>query len=185
MIIGPSSAIFLDRDGVINVETPGDYIKNTGEFVFEHRAAEALQIISQYFNYLFIVTNQRGVGRGLMTETDLAGVHEYMMEGIKKAGGHIHRIYYCTSVDDKHPDRKPLPGMAFRAKADFPGIDLATSLMAGNKPGDMQFGRNAGMQTAFITSTNAPYTLPHPLVDCQFSSLYELAQFLPHFNRQF
>jgi histidinol-phosphate phosphatase family protein len=178
MIIKPGSALFLDRDGVINEEIKGDYVKNPVEFRFMPFAQESVYLLSQYFNKIFIVTNQRGVGRGIMTESELATVHEYMMEGFHRARAPIARIYYCTAINNDHPDRKPNAGMAFRAKSDFPDIDLSTSVMVGNKPGDMEFGRNAGMQTVFITSTNPPYELPHPQVDVQFASLSQFAHFV-------
>lgn len=179
MIIKPTSALFLDRDGVINEEIKDDYVKTPGQFRFLPGAKEAVYLLGQYFNKIFIVTNQRGIGRGLMTETDLSAVHEYMLQELEGAGGHITRIYHCTAVHNDHPDRKPNAGMAFRAKYDFPEIDLSASVMVGNKPGDMQFGRNAGMHTVFITSTNPPFELPHPLVDHQFSQLNGFAHFVP------
>lgn len=179
MIIKSTSALFLDRDGVINEEIRGDYVKTPGQFRFMPFAAEAVYLLSQHFNKIFIVTNQRGVGRGLMTEDDLAAVHEYMLNGFREAQATINRIYYCTAVYDDHPDRKPNAGMAFRAQSEYPEIDLSASVMVGNKPGDMQFGRNAGMQNVFITSTNPPFELPNPLVDQQFASLNEFAHFVP------
>jgi histidinol-phosphate phosphatase family protein len=179
MIITNTSALFLDRDGVINEELPGEYVKTPGEFRFRPFAPESIHQLSQYFNKIFIVTNQRGIGRGLMTENDLAGVHAYMMKQFEYAYARIDRIYYCTAINNEHPDRKPNAGMAFRAKYDFPQIDLSTSVMVGNKPGDMEFGRNAGMQTVFITSTNPPYELPHPMVDYQFEGLSQFSHFVP------
>lgn len=178
MIITKNSALFLDRDGVINEEIKGDYVKHPRDFRFTAFARESVHLLSKYFNKIFIVTNQRGVGRGLMTEAELTAVHEYMMNEFNRSLAYITKIYYCTAVNNDHPDRKPNAGMAFRAKYEFPEIDLSASVMVGNKPGDMEFGRNAGMQTAFITSTNPPYELPHPLVDHQFSSLSQFAHFV-------
>ncbi len=67
-----------------------------------------------------------------MTEADLAGIHQNMIGQIEASGGHIDKIYYCTSTDSKHPNRKPNPGMALEAKKDFPEIDLSRSIMVGN-----------------------------------------------------
>jgi D-glycero-D-manno-heptose 1,7-bisphosphate phosphatase len=178
MRITPASALFLDRDGVINRELPMDYVKNISEFEFLPGVPEAIAVLNGFFNKIFIVTNQRGVGRGLMTEADLEAVHRHMLQGIEQAGGRIDRIYYCTAVDNSHPDRKPNAGMAFRAANDFPEIDLKASFMAGNNRSDMEFGRNAGLQNIFITTTNPPFTLPHPLADLQFDSLAGLAHFV-------
>ncbi|MDR1763306.1 MAG: HAD-IIIA family hydrolase, partial [Dysgonamonadaceae bacterium] len=111
-------ALFLDRDGVINVHRPNDYVKSVEEFEFIDGAKEALKILAPHFRYICIVTNQRGVGKGLMTERQLAAIHSYMCDEITKSGGRIDKIYVCTATDDADPMRKPNPGMALQAKQD-------------------------------------------------------------------
>jgi D-glycero-alpha-D-manno-heptose 1-phosphate guanylyltransferase len=170
--------LFLDRDGVINHEKQGDYIRNLNEFVFYDGALEALKILARKFGKIIVVSNQRGVGKGLMTEADLSAIHAYMMAEIEKAGGRIDKIYYCTSTDTRHPNRKPNPGMALLAKNDFPEIDLSKSIMVGNNTSDMLFGRNAGMFTVFLTTTKPDQELPHPDIDMYFGSLTEFAKSL-------
>ena len=110
-----------------------------------------------------------------MTENDLADIHKEMLKEIISAGGRIDKIYYCTDIDDKCYNRKPGPGMAFQAFNDFNEIDFSRSIMVGNKPGDMRFGRSTGMTTVFITSTNPEQPFPHPDIDFRFSSLLEFA----------
>jgi HAD superfamily hydrolase (TIGR01662 family) len=102
-----------------------------------------------------------------------------MTDEIKQAGGNIDAIYYCTSIHNDHPLRKPNPGMAIKAKADFPGIDLSRSIMVGNNPGDMQFGRNAGLYTVFVKTTRPNQPLPHPDIDLAFDSLSDFVKALP------
>ena len=170
--------LFIDRDGVINHEKKDNYILNWREFKFYDGVKEAFQKISNKFGKIIIVSNQRGVGKGLMTEADLSGVHQHMQKQIETAGGRIDHIYYCTSIDDKHPDRKPNPGMAIHAKKDFPSINLSRSIMLGNKPGDMLFGRNAGTYTVFVKTTNPDHPLPHDDVDLVFDSLIDFAKAL-------
>jgi D-glycero-D-manno-heptose 1,7-bisphosphate phosphatase len=170
--------LFLDRDGVLNIEKPGDYIYSYDEFVFYADALDAMKIFNQKFLHIILATNQRGVGRNLMTEQDLLDLHTTMVQTIKEAGGRIDRIYYNTSVDDNHPSRKPHPGMAFQARHDLPEIDFKKSIMVGNNLSDMAFGRNAGMHTVFLTTTAPEVTFPDPLIDYHFTSLYQFAKWL-------
>jgi len=170
--------LFLDRDGVINVEKDADYIRHRGEFVFSDGALEAMPLFARTFNRIFVVTNQKGIGKGLMSEADLEDIHTHMLERITAAGGRIDRIYYCPDLDEKSPNRKPNPGMGLQAAHDYPDIDLPCSLMVGNTMGDMQFGRNLGMITVFIPSTKPMPGLPHPMVDLVAPDLLALAKAL-------
>jgi D-glycero-alpha-D-manno-heptose 1-phosphate guanylyltransferase len=172
--------LFLDRDGVINVDKHGSYIFNPGEFVFTEDAPGLFKKLADLFGHVFVVTNQRGVGRGLMTEEMLQLIHKKMVTEIEQAGGRIDGIYYCTAINNDHPCRKPNPGMAVRTRADFPAIDMSRSIMVGNNISDMQFGRNAGMHTVFIKSTRPDQVLPHPDIDLAFNSLAEFAKCLPN-----
>ena len=141
----PYDALLLDRDGVINVLRPNDYVKNIAEFVFCDGALEALRRLNPCFRRIVIVTNQRGVGRGLMTEADLAEIHDWMLARIREAGGRIDRIYVCTAVDPADPRRKPNPGMAREVRADFPDIDFARSILVGDSASDLEFARRSGI----------------------------------------
>jgi len=170
--------LFLDRDGVINVEKEDSYIFHYGEFAFYTGALEALRIFTDIFSRIVVVTNQRGVGKGLMTGEDLADIHGKMAAAVAEAGGRIDAIYYCDSLSDDHPHRKPHPGMALAAQQDLPGIDFSRSIMVGNNISDMEFGRNAGMHTVFLSTTSKAPSLPHLSIDMVFNSLYDLAKAL-------
>lgn len=176
--IDKSWTLFIDRDGVINHEKKEDYIRNWQEFRFYNGAKEALSILSKKIGKIIVVSNQRGVGRGLMTEADLADIHQNMIREIEAASGHIDKIYYCTSTDTKHPNRKPNPGMALEAKKDVPGIDVSRSIMVGNNSSDMLFGRNAGSFTVFLRTTKPEHQIPHPDIDLAFDSLIDFAKAL-------
>jgi histidinol-phosphate phosphatase family protein len=178
--IDNSWTLFLDRDGVINVEKKDAYVLNVSEFIFLEHVHEALKILSKIFGLILIVSNQRGVAKQLMTLEDLQNVHDYMIQEIIKQKGRIDRIYFCTDLDNSSPNRKPNPGMALQAKKDFPQIDFSKSIMAGNKLSDMQFARNAGMNAVFIASTNPEIVLPHELIDARFNSLFEFATAIHH-----
>ena len=170
--------LFLDRDGVVNYEKKDDYIRNWQEFKFYEGVIDAFKIFTKRFGKIVVVSNQRGVGKELMTEDDLLDIHNKMQSKIEASGGRIDAIYYCTAVDSKDPCRKPNPGMAFAAKSDFPEIDLSKSIIAGNKPSDMLFGKNAGMYSVYIASTHPQTAFPHPDIDQRFNSLIDFANTL-------
>ena len=176
--IDKSWTLFLDRDGVINHEKEDSYIFHYDEFVFYDNSIKALQLFGKIFSRIIIVTNQRGVGKGLMTEADLHAIHLAMKGEVVAAGGRIDSIYFADSLSNDHPDRKPNPGMAFTAQKDFPEIDLSRSIMVGNNISDMEFGRNAGMYTVFVQTTNPDQPLPHPAIDLVFPTLYDFAKAL-------
>ena len=170
--------LFLDRDGVINLEAEDDYIRTPSAFFFLDHALEAMAIFAGLCGEICVVTNQKGVGKGLMSEEDLQDIHRYMVKEVLHAGGRISKVYYCTATDNDHPDRKPQPGMALQAKADYPQINFSKSIMVGNTMSDMAFGRAVGMYTVFIHSAKPMPELPQPAIDAVFPSLYELAKAL-------
>src|SRR4030095_17079243 len=101
--------LFLDRDGVINHEKEADYVRNWGEFKFYEGVLEAIKIFATRFNRIFIITNQKGVGKGWMTEEDLKDIHLNMIGQIEAHGGRIDEIYTSTDLDDNSPNRNPNP----------------------------------------------------------------------------
>jgi len=173
--INQNWTLFLDRDGVINHDKDNDYIRNWEEFRFYDTTLVALKLLAQQFTRIVIVTNQKGVGKGLMTLADLQRIHGNMQEEIRMAGGRIDRIYFCSDLDNDSINRKPNPGMAFQAKSDFPEIDFTRSIIAGNRTSDMEFGRNAGMHTVFIASTHPETPFPDPRIDLRFDDLLGFA----------
>jgi len=171
--------LFLDRDGVINEELHEAYVNHLHEFVFYPNAAEAIAMLSPHFYKTIIVTNQKGVGRGLTQVDELDRIHHHMVTEVEKAGGSIHKIYYCPDLENDSPNRKPNPGMAFQALAHFPEIDLGKSIMIGNNASDMHFGRNAGICCNILLTTTKPLEAVDPsLYDFHFPSLFEAASFL-------
>ena len=149
----PYDALLLDRDGVINVLRPGDYVKSIAEFVFCDGALEALSRLNPLFRRIVIVSNQRGVGRGVMSAADLEAIHEWMCARIREAGGRIDRIYVCTATEDSDPRRKPNTGMLDEVRADFPDIDFRRSRLAGDSDSDMLLARRAGIPAIRINDS--------------------------------
>lgn len=172
--------LFLDRDGVININKDDSYVFNRKEFIFKEGTLDAIARLSRLFGRIIIITNQRGVGKGLMTEADLHDIHAYMKTNIEMAGGRIDDIFYCISTEDAHPDRKPSPGMAFRAQEKYPEIDFSRAVMVGDKSVDMQWGRNIGALTVLIRSERFKDTIDPSSVDMACDSLYAFAHLLQY-----
>ena len=164
--------LFLDRDGVINVRIIDGYVTKIEEFEFLPGVIEAFKIFKNKFNRIIVVTNQQGVGKGLMTEDDVKKVHDFMINEVENHDGKIDKVYFCPqlkSVPDNY--RKPSPKMAYMAKEDFPEIDLSKSIMIGDMNSDVEFGKNAGMKTIFIGDNELKQT-----PDGRFNSLYDFAK---------
>lgn len=173
--IDKSWTLFLDRDGVINYEKRQDYIHNWSEFKFYRNVPAAFKIFSEIFGKIIIVTNQKGVGKGVTTTEDLDFIHKNMTAEITAAGGRVDAIYYCPDLQNESPNRKPNPGMAHQAKLAFPEIEFSCSVMIGNTISDMKFGRNIGAFTIFLPTTRPEVELNDPSIDAVFNSLHEAA----------
>jgi histidinol-phosphate phosphatase family protein len=178
-LIDDSWTLFIDRDGVINYEKKGDYIHKWEEFRFYEDVKEALAIFAKKFKHIIVVTNQRGIGRKKTMPEDLEEIHNNMVAEIVLAGGRIDRVYFCPDIEDDSPNRKPNPGMGLQAVQDFAGIDLNKALVMGNKMSDMQFGRNLGINTIYLTTTHPDIDRTDSRIDLIAGSLLEIAQQLP------
>jgi histidinol-phosphate phosphatase family protein len=173
--INNNRTLFLDRDGVINHQKEGGYILQWQEFVFYEGVLEAMPILAAHFHYIFIVTNQRGVGKGLMSENELHHIHHHMKRNIEQAGGRIDGIYYCPATTPESPCRKPNTGMALQAKKDFPAVDFNMATMVGNSISDMEFGKGIGANTVFLTTTQPTVDPADTRIDAVYKSLAAFA----------
>ena len=139
--------LFLDRDGILNKHLLGDYVRNWSMWEWLPGILEAMPVLAKRFKRIFIVTNQQGVGKGLMTEADLEDVHRHMLADIEAAGGRIDRVYVCTALEsEKSPNRKPEIGMALQAQRDFPEVDFHRSVMVGDSKSDELFAQRSRMR---------------------------------------
>lgn len=145
-IASKAQVLFLDRDGVINRLLPGDYVKKWEEFHFIPGIKEAMALWNKRFKSIVLVTNQRGVGKGLMSDADLSRIHARMMTEIMDAGGRIDLILTCTALSDEDPRRKPNVGMFLEACKLLPGLKPEDCIMIGDTPSDAAFAANCGMQ---------------------------------------
>lgn len=172
--------LFLDRDGVINHEKYKDYVHTWDEFTFYDGVPEAINIFSSIFRRIIVITNQKGVGKGLTKLDDLHTIHANMQHEIEQAGGHIDAVFYCSDLEETSPFRKPNPGMGLQALEQFPDIDVKKAIMVGNTISDMEFGRNLGVYTVFLPTTRPDVDLEDKRIDAVSDSLIAFAQSLLH-----
>lgn len=174
------TALFLDRDGVINTRLPGDYVSSTSAFQFCAGTLEAVSLLSLHFFPILVVTNQAGIGKGLMTTAQLDEIHTYMTSEIAKVGGRIDRIYYCPNkAAEMAACRKPEIGMGLAAKQDFPMIDFTQAWMVGDSHADMEFAQRLGMKTALVEGKQEEMDLLRRTpVQWRGNSLLEFAHFI-------
>lgn len=176
-VIDSTWTLFLDRDGVINVDNIHGYILNWEEFKFYPGVLEAMATFAPLFHRIVLVTNQRGVGKGVMSKEDLTRIHENMLREMIENGGRMDAVYYCDATTNDHPNRKPNPGMAYEAKKQFPSIDFSKSIMVGNTSGDMEFGRAIGAYTVYIHTREDKIPRPET-IDARFEDLLTFAKAL-------
>jgi len=173
--INSSWTLFLDRDGVINKKIENDYVRHWSDFEFLDGVLDSLKFLQSVFGVIVVVTNQQGIGKRLYRIEDLEIIHKNMLYEIGYHGGKIDKVYFSPHLaTENHPTRKPGIGMALQAKEDFPTITFAKSIIVGDSPSDLEFGKNAGMVTVLISETETS----HPLADFVFSSLAHFVETL-------
>lgn len=148
--IKTDSALFIDRDGVINKLMPEDYVKKCSEFILLPWVIKSFEILRPLFNRIFVVTNQQGIGKKLMIE-NIEKIHEYFLNHLNK-NIRPDKIYHCPHLKEEMcVCRKPKPGMALMAKNDFLEINLKNSIMIGDSQSDIEFAINCGMIPVLIS----------------------------------
>lgn len=170
--------LFLDRDGVINERVFGGYITKPEEFRFLPDVETAIAGLTKKFHRLIVVTNQQGVGKGLMSERNVLEIHAYMCDQIHRSGGKIDKCFFAPNlIGDIDDLRKPNSEMAKIAKIEFPEIDYEHAVMIGDTDTDILFGKNVGMYTVRI-KTDEPIGVE---ADLTVKSLYD---FLKQINNE-
>ncbi len=174
------SALFLDRDGVINERLPGDYVSCLHDFRFCIGSLEAIALLSPHFFPIVVVTNQAGIGKGLMSTHQLHEIHQWMLEQVEAAGGRIDRIYFCPYRSEEGADcRKPAVGMGKKALQDFPEIRLEAAWVVGDSISDIEFGNRMEINTALVEGKEEEMAAQKTIrVDWKGPSLLAFAKYL-------
>ncbi len=156
----PKKVVFLDRDGVINKKPPkAQYVTSWKDFVFLPKAKEALQILQKKGYLIFLVTNQPGIARGMMTDEQLQDIHKHLIEEMKKIGVTIRDIFICKhGWNDRCFCRKPNPGLFFQAAQQY-NINLFQSYCIGDDDRDIVAGKAAHCETFLVDESNDFYTI--------------------------
>jgi histidinol-phosphate phosphatase family protein len=150
-------AVFFDRDDVLNVDR-GGYTHKVEDLVWTPGAREAVRAVNDAARLAVVVSNQSGVGRGYFDESALDRFHAEMQRQLAEAGAHIDAFYACFHHAEAlerwrhpdHPDRKPNPGMLLRAAREL-SIDLAASVLIGDRESDVEAARRAGVRGVLYT----------------------------------
>ncbi|AKJ64319.1 D-glycero-alpha-D-manno-heptose-1,7-bisphosphate 7-phosphatase [Kiritimatiella glycovorans] len=154
--------VFFDRDGIVNV-SPGDgYVESPAGFRLQEGFVQALRAVRHGGFAAVVVTNQQGIGKGLITEADLDRIHAKMHAGLGERGLKLDAVYHCPHLAGTCFCRKPLPGLLLRAARELQ-LDLSRSWMVGDKESDVDAGRAAGCRTVRIgvpDTTRADFRLP-------------------------
>jgi histidinol-phosphate phosphatase family protein len=172
-------SLFLDRDGVLNERFPGDYVKKPDDFVFIAGVTKSLAIFAGIFNPIVVVTNQQGIGRGLMTNVQLSIIHDKMLEEVRASGGRIDSVFYSPDLKNTRSfTRKPAIGMGLKARKQFPAINFKKSIMVGDTYSDILFGHRLGMVTVLVGSDKDVAFQCSGILDFAFPDLISFAEFV-------
>jgi D-glycero-D-manno-heptose 1,7-bisphosphate phosphatase len=142
-------ALFLDRDGTINVDY--GYVYEPEKFVFIDGVIELCQKAQKLGYLIIVITNQSGIARGYYTDADFQKINRYMIEEFAKRGVTVTDVFYCPELSG--PRRKPECGMFLEARDKY-RIDMAQSVSVGDKDRDILAARNAGVGKNFLFSNN-------------------------------
>ncbi len=152
MVKSDQKFVFLDRDGVINRDSP-NYIKSWAEFEFLPNSRKAITRLTQNGFAIILITNQSAVNRKMISQGDLDHIHRCMKDACRQRGGHISDIFFCPHTPDQGcACRKPKPGLIFQARDKY-NIDIGNTVMIGDSAKDIECARNAGCRQAILVQT--------------------------------
>ena len=141
--------VFFDRDGIVNRSPGPGYVERVDDFHLLQGFVDALRLVHERGYVAVIVTNQKGVGKGVMTQATLDAIHAHLEESLRREGLSLLDIYACVALEDHHPNRKPNPGMILDAAREHQ-LDLSRSWMIGDNEKDVLAGQRAGCRTVLV-----------------------------------
>lgn len=173
-LVGRRRAVFLDRDGTINVDRP-DYIKSPEEFIFLPGVGDALRALAALEMEIIVVTNQSAIGRGIVSLKTANEINRQMIDLVQRLGGRITQVYMCPHTpEDNCGCRKPKPGLLLQAASEH-ALDLRRSFMIGDRRSDLEAGKAAGCRPILIGGNGVSAAGDSDLV---VRDLYEAAQYI-------
>lgn len=165
--------VFFDRDGIVNRHPTRDrYVRRWSEFELIPEFLEVLGVVQDMGYEAVVVTNQKGIATGRMTQAEVDEIHDNLSALLAQYGLHLLDILVCSSGDDNHSHRKPNPGMLTEAAEKY-GLDLSRSWMIGDQEKDVEAGRRAGCRTVLVAPGDEPTAADH-----RVAGVGELAEFL-------
>lgn len=154
--LAPGATAFLDRDGTINESPPeGEYVTSPEGLRLLEGAAEAIRLLGEHPVKVIVVTNQRGIALGRMSEADLERVNGRLTQELGQAGAHLDAILHCPHHEGACECRKPGTGMFERAAQEIEGVQLTGAAMIGDTARDVEAGNRLDLTTVLIGSTAA------------------------------
>jgi len=173
--LAPGRTVFLDRDGTINESPPeGEYLSSTEGVCLIPGAAEAIRILNKYPALVVVVTNQRGIALGKMTEADLSAVNERLESELARSGARLDGILHCPHHAGTCECRKPGTGMFEQAAREIEGVAIEGGAMVGDSAIDIEAGRRLGLTTVRLGASDPG----DPAPDHQAPTLLEAVRWL-------
>ncbi len=171
-----NKAIFLDRDGVINIDK--QYVSKIKDFQFKNGIFELLKYLQKLGYKLIVVTNQSGIGRGYYSQKDFEILTRWKIEELKKRGIVIDDVFFCPHAPELLCEcRKPKAKMLLDAQKKF-NIDLKNSWMIGDKKSDIEAGKNAGVGKTILVLGHSMTRNENANADYSVSEISEIAKLI-------
>jgi len=179
--IGQDWCLFLDRDGVINKQIVGDYVRDIQQFELIPGAIQAIKTLRDWAPYMVVVTNQQGIGKGLMSSADVHAIHQRLHELLEMEGVTLDAVFVCPHLASEGcPCRKPQPGLVLEWLDAHPHVDKSLGIMAGDSLSDLELAANVAALTGGCLGIQiGDKSLERP-ADISVSSLRELANAIEH-----
>jgi len=173
---GREWCLFLDRDGVINRQVVGDYVRSWRHFEWLPGAALAVKKLREWAPHIVIVTNQQGIGKGLMSADDVAAIHQHLQDGLAPDCLAIEAFQVCPHLESANcACRKPRPGLVLDWLGEHAASEPSLSIMVGDSLGDLELARNVAAVVGGCASIHIGEVGPKGIADASFESLWDFA----------
>jgi len=179
---GRDWCLFIDRDGVLNRQIVGDYVRNWREFEWLPGVRPALARLREWAPHLVVVTNQQGVGKGLMGADDLDAIHANLQRDLAAEDVTIDEFQVCPHLEAAGcACRKPRPGLVLDWLARHPDVQASLSVMVGDSPGDIGLAQNVASATGGCASVHiGKHATAGRIADITFNCLWDFAVAVGH-----